>query len=142
MNHQITIGGLNLSFEPSKYSFPTSPKLRDPIAITAVIKTPFSETSAERLCISYSDLVTFRNKIQKFLRREDAGVVSLSVLMPSLDITFIFRTGGRILADIRVSPDLRLERHMYDFELTWNEVAQIARDFDLLLVSLPLHEKA
>ena len=46
------------------------------------------------------------------------------------------------MVDIRLSPDLRLERHMYDFELTWNEVSQIGRDFDLLLVSLPLNENA
>ena len=46
------------------------------------------------------------------------------------------------MADIRISPDLRLERHMFDFELTWNEVALIGSDFDLLLISLPLNEKA
>lgn len=142
MNHEISIGGLKLSFEPLKYSFPTSPKLRDPIAITATIKTPFSEVSAERLCIPFSDLISFRNRIKKFLRREDDGIVSLSVLMPSLDITFISRTGERVMADIRISPDLRLERHMFDFELTWNEVALIGSDFDLLLISLPLNEKA
>jgi hypothetical protein len=142
MNHEIAVGGLKLLFEPLKYSFPTSPKLRDPIAISATIKTPFSETTAEHLCIPFSDLVAFRNRIKKFLRKEDDGVVSLSVLMPSLDITFISRTGERVMADVRLSPDLRLERHMYDFELTWNEVIQIGRDFDLLLVSLPLNEKS
>ena len=142
MNHEITIGGLRLSFEPMKYSFPTAPALRDPIAITAKIQTPFSETTAEHLCIPFADLVTFRNKIKTFLRKEDDGVVSLSVLMPSLDITFISRTGERVMADIRLSPDLRLERHMYDFELTWNEVSRIGYDFDLLLVSLPLNENA
>ena len=142
MNHEIAIGGLRLLFKPMKYSFPTAPALRDPIAITAKIQTPFSETAAEHLCIPFSELVNFRNKIKKFLRKEDDGVVSLSVLMPSFDITFISRTGGRVMADIRLSPDLRLERHMYDFELTWNEVSRIGYDFDLLLVSLPLNENA
>lgn len=141
MNTIITIGGLQLSFAPLKYSFPTAPKLRDPIAITAKVRTPFSETTAERLCIPFADLVIFRNKLKRFLRREDDGVVSLSVLMPSLDITFISRTGDRVMADIRLSPDLRLERHMYDFELTWNEVSRIGQEFDLLLVSLPLNEE-
>jgi len=142
MNHEITIGGLRLCFEPMKYSFPTAPPLRDPIAITAKIKTPFSETTVEHLCIPFSDLVNFRNKIKRFLRKEDDGVVSLSVLMPSFDITFISRTGERVMTDIRLSPDLRLERHMYDFDLTWTEVSRIAHDFDLLLVSLPLNKNA
>ncbi len=138
MKHELTIAGLTLRFEPLVYSFPSSPRLRDPIAITATIKTPFSETTAEGLCIPFTELVAFRKRLMKFLRREDEGVVSLSVLMPSLDITFISRTGERVMSDIRLSPDLRLERHMYDFELTWNEVGQIGRNFDLLLVSLPL----
>ena len=141
MNHVITIGGLQLLFEPLKYSFPTAPKLRDPIAITAKVKTPFSETTAEHLCIPFADLVIFRNKLKRFLQRDDEGVVSLNVLMPSLDITFISRAGDRVMADIRLSPDLRLERHMFDFDLTWNEVSQIGKDFDLLLVSLPLNAK-
>jgi len=64
------------------------------------------------------------------------------VLMPSFDITFISRTGERVMTDIRLSPDLRLERHMYDFDLTWTEVSRIAHDFDLLLVSLPLNKNA
>lgn len=142
MTQQITIGGLQLSFEKMNYSFPTAPKLLDPISITAKIKTPFSETTSEGLCIPFAELVSFRNRLKKFLRREDEGIVSLSVLMPSLDITFISRTGDRIMADIRLSPDLRLERHMYDFELTWNEVSQIGFEFDLLLLSLPLTEKS
>ncbi len=59
-------------------------------------------------------------------------------LMPLFDLALTTTLKETVHTEIRLSSDVRFERHLYDFESTFAEVSQFARDFDYALLSLPL----
>lgn len=131
---RIILGPLSLDIAP------LLPPRRKPasslFSLSASVASPFSSASVENLCIDLRDAVTFRRRLRRFLSREDEGAVALQFALPHFDISLASRFQDSVAAEIRISPDLRSERHTYEFESTFPEVSAFADAWDLALLSL------
>ena len=108
------------------------------VALSATVATPFSSAIVENLVCDFGDLLAFRRKLRRFVQKLDEGVVAMHVLMPMFDLALIMTSHGSVRTEIRLSSEVRYERHMYDFESTLEEALDFARMLDHALVSLPL----
>lgn len=132
MAEQLTFGPLRLSFTLLKSPSPG----RQPATLSAAVVTPYSSAAVENLLCDFGDLLAFRARLRKFIEQEDEGIAAMHVLMPMFDMAIIATLHGTARAEIRLSSNVRSERHMYDFECTIEEVHAFTERLDLALVSL------
>ena len=134
MPYKLSLGPLQLSFQ----LLGRRSTGRESVALTAVVSTPYSSATVENLVCDYGDLVTFRSRLRQFVLRADEGVAAMHLLMPMFDLALIATLQETVRAEVRLSSDIRSERHMFDFESSFEEAAEFAHGLDYILVSLPL----
>ena len=137
MEHSLAIGGLRLGIELCPSFIPRNETTRDWVHLSPRITTPYSRSSADKLLLSLPDLLSFRKRLYRFLREGEFKAIAMQSLMPSFDMIFTLRPGKRILLEVRLSPEIRLERHMYDFDVTCSEVECFCRSLDTAILSFP-----
>jgi hypothetical protein len=134
MTHKINFGPLTLSLRLLRSVAPGPQS----VGLSAAVATPYSTAKVEDLVCGYGDVVALRKRIRKFLSGSDDGVASLQVLMPLFDVAFLATRYEKVRIEVRLSSDVRFERHMFDFECSVEEVAAFARELDCALLSLAL----
>ena len=142
MKHALSLGGLSLEAELLPSYIPRGGEVRDWVVLNVAVQTPYSRCVSEKLLLSLRDLLKFRGRLSEFLRRGKFRAVALETLMPSFDMMFTLRPGERVLLEVRLSPEIRLERHMYDFDLTLPEVESFSRALEAMILSFPKENAA
>ena len=111
------------------------------VILSATVNTPFSSAKVEDLVCGFSDLLALRIRLRRFLADSDDGVASLQALMPMFDVAFLATHYDAVRIEIRLSSDVRFERHMFDFESSVEEVDAFSRELDCALLSLALDKE-
>ena len=134
MPQHVTLGPLQLSMTLLKRSIPGP----ESVSMTVVVSTPYSSATIENVLCELSDLINFRFRLHRFIQQTDEGVASMHVLMPMFDLAFTATLKNSVHTEIRMSSDFRFERHIYNFESTFEEVSRFVDEFTCSLVSLSL----
>lgn len=106
------------------------------LALSANVATPASSSEVEGLVVDYGDILKFQRRLQVFLTQENPPSLALRVGLPHFDLTFT--RDHAISAEVRLSPDLRAEWHVYRFSPSRTEVRAFTQTLEVILVSAPL----
>ena len=137
MKHAITIAGLVIEVELWPSFIPQQGPIQDWIKMDCSVKTPYSECHLEALLLPLKEWITFRSRLKELIARNFYKGISINSLMPSFDIIVTSLISERFLLEVQLSPDVRLERHMYNFEVSRTEIEQFMKLVEYSILSFP-----
>jgi hypothetical protein len=138
MNASITFGLFNLQLVLLQQPFQKR-SLKAMLGVKATVTSAFSEVTADNLCLELQDFLAFRKRLHKFIQGKDSSV-GWHTLMPMFDLSLTSPYEDYVHAEVRISPNIRGERHFYDFDTTIPDVREFSRCIDVALLDITLKD--
>ncbi len=137
MKHAIRIAGLVIELELWPSFIPQRGPVQDWIKMDSSVKTPYSEYHLENLLLPLKEWIAFRNRLKELIAGNLHKGISMNSSMPSFGIIITSRISERFLLEVQLSSDVRLERHVYNFEVSRTEIEQFMKSVEYSILSLP-----
>jgi len=105
------------------------------LAVTAVCRTQGSMVQIQGPYLHVSDILRWSQECESLLSRAH-DTVTLWAVEPELHLQLTVR-GDSVRAEVRLSPDLARQEHLYRFEVGWDEIEVFLESLQRLIVTYP-----
>jgi hypothetical protein len=129
------LGGLRAWVQGRQYPWENGYWDGNRLAITVLCRAQNSEVRIQGPYLHVGDILRWSQECESLLSKA-SDTVTLWAVEPELNIHLSAR-GDQVRAEVRISPNLANQEHLYRFEVGWDEVEVFLEALQRLLVTYP-----